>query len=96
MDNQKKAIDAAERERLRIEAEKINAAISRAESARQYDPNIHGPNNYGLGSDGKQSFDSGMGFGINATTGGPVSNRTGRGRTGYSKGGLASMFVEKR
>ena len=35
--HQKKAIDAAERERLRIEAEKINAAISRAESARQYE-----------------------------------------------------------
>jgi len=96
MDNQKKAIDAAERERLRIEAEKINAAISRAESARQYDPNIHGPTNYGLGSDGKQSFDSGMGFGINATTGGPVSNKTGKGRTDYSKGGLATMFTRRR
>jgi hypothetical protein len=78
-----------------IEAAK-KAAASRAESARQYDPNVHGPNNYGLGSDGKQSYDSGQGFGINATTGGPVSNKTGRGRTDYSKGGLASMFTRRR
>tara|TARA_R100001082_G_scaffold81265_1_gene48221 strand:- start:1290 stop:3335 length:2046 start_codon:yes stop_codon:yes gene_type:complete len=78
-----------------IEAEK-KAAASRAESARQYDPNVHGPNNYGLGSDGQQSYDSGQGFGINATTGGPVSNKTGRGRTDYSKGGLASMFTRRR
>ena len=78
-----------------IEAEK-KAAASRAESAKQYDPNVHGPNNYGLGSDGQQSYDSGQGFGINATTGGPVSNKTGRGRTDYSKGGLASMFTRRR
>jgi hypothetical protein len=78
-----------------IEAAK-KAAASRAESARQYDPNVHGPNNYGLGSDGKQSYDSGQGFGINATTGGPVSNKTGRGRTDYSKGGLATMFTRRR
>tara|TARA_R110002020_G_scaffold128188_2_gene287405 strand:- start:1079 stop:2215 length:1137 start_codon:yes stop_codon:yes gene_type:complete len=75
----------------RIEAERL-AAESRAESARQYDPNIHGPTNYGLGSDGQQSYDSGQGFGTNATTGGPVSNRTGRGRTDYMDGGLADML----
>ena len=92
MDNNKKAIDAAERERLRKEAMEINAAISRAESARQYDPNIHGATNYGLGSDGQQSFDSGQGFGINATTGGPVSNRTGKGRTGYDDGGRVYLY----
>ena len=63
------------------------AAKSRAESKRQYDPNKHGPNNYGLGSDGKQSYDSGQGFGTNATTGGPVSNKTGKGRTDWAKGG---------
>ena len=68
------------------------AAASRAESARQYDPNVHGPTNYGLGSDGQQSFDSGQGFGTNATSGGPVSNRTGRGRTDYMDGGLADML----
>ncbi len=68
------------------------AAASRAESRRQYNPDVHGPNNYGLGSDGKQSYDSGQGFGTNATTGGPVSNRTGRGRTDYMDGGLADML----
>jgi hypothetical protein len=68
------------------------AAASRAESARQYNPDVHGPNNYGLGSDGQQSYDSGQGFGTNATTGGPVSNKTGRGRTDYMDGGLADML----
>ncbi len=67
------------------------AAESRAESRRQYNPAVHGPNNYGLGSDGKQSYDSGQGFGVNATTGGPVSNRTGRGRTDYKDGGIVSL-----
>jgi len=79
----------------RIEKEKA-AAKSRAESAKQYDSSVHGPVNYGLGSDGKQSYDTGLGFGTNATTGGPVSNRTGRGRTDYSRGGLATMFKNKR
>tara|TARA_R100001443_G_C3328734_1_gene171836 strand:- start:21 stop:1100 length:1080 start_codon:yes stop_codon:yes gene_type:complete len=98
---QQKKLDAAyaelkaEQERAAAAAE-LAAAKSRAESKRQYDPNVHGPNNYGLGSDGKQSFDSGQGFGINATTGGPVSNKTGKGRTDYLKGGLATMFKEKR
>ena len=47
-----------------------------------------GDGRYGRGSDGQQSYDLGQGFGISATTGGPVSNRTGRGRTGYGIGGL--------
>ena len=47
-----------------------------------------GDGRYGRGSDGQQSYDSGQGFGINATTGGPVSNRSGRGRTDYGIGGL--------
>ena len=84
-----------QKEKERIANEKLMAekaaAESRRESARQYDPAIHGPNNYGLGSDGKQSFDSGQGFGINATTGGPVSNKTGRGRTDFMDGGLADL-----
>jgi len=62
-----------------------------ADRAAQY-----GQTDYGRGSDGQRSYDSGQGFGINATTGGPVSNRTGRGRTDYSKGGLATMFTRKR
>ena len=80
----KKAADA-------LAAELAAAAASKAESARQYDPNVHGPNNYGLGSDGQQSYDSGQGFGINATTGGPVSNKTGRGRTDWADGGIISL-----
>ena len=68
------------------------AAASKAESAKQYNPNVHGPTNYGLGGDGQQSYDSGQGFGTNATSGGPVSNRTGRGRTDYMDGGLADML----
>ena len=62
----------------------------------------YGAIDYGRGSDGQRSYsgdalgDKDLGFGIGATTGGPVSNRTGRGRQDYSKGGLASMFVEKR
>ncbi len=55
-----------------------------------------GDGTYGVGSDGQKSYDSGQGFGIDATTGGPVSNRTGRGRDDYSKGGLATMFTRRR
>ena len=102
MDDNKKTLDAIERERLRQEAIEINARIAREESARQYNPNIHGGTNYGLGSQGQQSYSGdavgapGLGFGVGATTGGPVSNKTGRGRQDYSKGGLATMFKEKR
>ena len=68
------------------------AAASRAESARQYNPAVHGANNYGLGADGNQSYDSGQGFGTNATSGGPVSNKTGKGRTDYMEGGRIGYF----
>jgi len=53
-----------------------------------------GDGKFGVGSDGQQSYDTGQGFGTNATTGGPVSNRTGRGRTDYTLGGLARMLGE--
>ena len=53
-----------------------------------------GDGKYGVGSDGQQSYDTGQGFGASATTGGPVSNRTGRGRTDYTLGGLARMLGE--
>jgi len=36
-----------------------------------------------------------MGFGI-GSDGGPVSNKSGKGRTGYSEGGLATMFTRRR
>ena len=68
------------------------AAIKKQGKA-DYNPNIHGPTNYGKGADGNQSFGGGnQGFGSNATSGGPVSNRTGRGRTDYIDGGLASIL----
>jgi len=62
----------------------------------------YGSIDYGRGSDGQRSYSGdaigagNLGFGIGATTGGPVSNRTGRGRQDYSKGGLATMFKRKR
>ena len=42
-----------------------------------------GDGRYGVGADGQKSYDFGQGFGVSATTGGPVSNRTGRGRRDY-------------
>ncbi len=66
------------------------AAIKKQGKA-DYNPNIHGPTNYGQDSQGNQSFDSGQGFGI-GSDGGPVSNRSGRGRTGYMDGGLADLL----
>ena len=78
------------------ELEELQAKTEAARAAQ------YGQTNYGRGSDGQRSYsgdalgDKDLGFGIGATTGGPVSNRTGRGRQDYYKGGLASMFVEKR
>mgnify|MGYP003148280694 CR=1 FL=1 len=106
LDSQIKAAQKQRQEAQRIQDELAAAAAAKNKAAAlaaikkqgqaDYNPNIHGPNNYGLGSDGKQSYDSRQGFGINSTTGGPVSNKTGRGRTDYSKGGLASMFTRRR
>ena len=69
------------------------AAKAEAERAAQY-----GKTNYGEGAGG-QSYsgsalgDKDQGFGIAAGgMGGPVSNRTGRGRTDYMDGGLADML----
>ena len=86
------AIDAQQK----AAAEKIAKAKIAAEEARRAQ---YGPINYGVGSDGQQSYDTGLGFGVNATTGGPVSNRTGRGRTDWADGGqvgLATMFTRRR
>ena len=58
-----------------------------------HDPNVHGGTDYGKGSQGQQSYSNealggqDLGFGVSATSGAPVSNRTGRGRTGAAKGG---------
>jgi len=87
----KKAADKA-----RKEAEKAAAAAAakaEAERAAQY-----GKTDYGRGSDGQQSYSGdaigagNLGFGVGATTGGPVSNRTGRGRTDYMDGGIVDML----
>ena len=65
------------------------AAIKK-QGKMDYNPNIHGPTNYGRDDQGNQSFDSGQGFGI-GSDGGPVSNRTGRGRTGFGTGGIVTL-----
>ena len=91
---QNNAIEKARKEREMQQA--IAKAEAEAARAAQY-----GATNYGKGTGG-QSYSgdavgaSGLGFGVGATTGGPVSNKTGKGRQDYSKGGLATMFVEKR
>ena len=78
--------------------EKLKKQIAKEEADRAAQ---YGATNYGQGVGG-QSYsgdalgDKDLGFGIGATTGGPVSNKTGSGRTDYSKGGLATMFKEKR
>ena len=68
-------------------------AKAEAERAAQY-----GATNYGRGSDGQQSYSNmgTQGFGVSATGGGPVSNKTGRGRTDYMKGGRAGYFFGGR
>tara|TARA_R100001126_G_scaffold80413_1_gene48842 strand:+ start:238 stop:1362 length:1125 start_codon:yes stop_codon:yes gene_type:complete len=74
-------------------AKKSQAAALRAirqQGRQDYNPNIHGGTDYGRDSSGRQSFDSGQGFGI-GSDGGPVSNRTGRGRQGFMMGGLTDL-----
>ena len=80
----------------KIAAQKEKARLEEIERIKNlghggYDPNVHGPTDYGKGSDGQQSYDFGTGFGTSATSGGPVSNRTGRGRQDYMDGGLADL-----
>ena len=101
----KDIITFREQKKQREEAQRIQdelAAAAEAKSRAQalaaikkqgradYNPNIHGPTDYGRDSGGNQSFDFGGGFGI-GSDGGPVSNRTGRGRTGYMLGGLTDL-----
>ena len=78
-------------EKARLEREMKEKIRREQERAAQY-----GATNYGRGADGQQSYDFGTGFGTSATTGGPVSNRTGRGRTDYRDGGLATRFKPRR
>ena len=76
----------AEKERKKKEKE---AEKKRAEQ--------YGKTNYGQGAGGQSYSNMGtQGFGVAAGGyGGPVSNRTGRGRQDYKKGGLATMFKLK-
>jgi len=108
LDSQIKAAQKQRQEAQKIQDELAAAAAAKNKAAAlaaikkqgqaDYNPNIHGSNNYGQDSQGNQSFDFGGGFGI-GSDGGPVSNKTGRGRTGWADGGrtgLASMFTRKR
>ena len=102
-DINKRTQDAVEAQRIQEEIAAAAAAKDRAaalaaikkQGKMDYNPNIHGPTDYGKDSQGNQSFDFGGGFGI-GSDGGPVSNKTGKGRTGYSEGGLATMFTRRR
>ena len=77
----------------RLEKLKAQKAIEDQARTAQY-----GKTNYGRGAGGQSYSNMGtQGFGVAAGGyGGPVSNRTGSGRQGYSQGGLATMFVEKK
>jgi hypothetical protein len=86
------AKDALAAKKAAEAAAKAKAAAA-AEKARR---ERYGAIDYGRGSDGQQSYDFGGGFGIGATTGGPVSNRTGRGRTDYDKGGSVKSKPEMK
>jgi hypothetical protein len=81
--------------KFKEEQRKAEAAAKKAEKERAAQ---YGKTNYGEGAGG-QSYsgsalgDKDQGFGIAAGgMGGPVSNRTGRGRTDYMDGGLADML----
>ena len=92
---QNNAIEKARKER------EMQEAIAEAERKEKERAAQYGATNYGKGVGG-QSYSGdaigapGLGFGVGATTGGPVSNKTGRGRQDYSKGGLATMSTRRR
>ena len=88
-----KALQAAKDALAAKKAAEAAAAAAKAEKERR---ERYGAVNYGRGSDGQQSYDFVGGFGIGATTGGPVSNRTGRGRTDYDKGGSVKSKPEMK
>ena len=71
--------------------EKIAEANKKAEEARAAQ---YGKTNYGEGAGGQSYSNMGtQGFGVAAGgMGGPVSNRTGRGRQDYMDGGIADML----
>ena len=98
--NANKRISATTKAAKIAQAEaELKALQEKTEAARAAQ---YGAIDYGRGSDGQRSYSGdaigagNLGFGVGATTGGPVSNRTGRGRQDYSKGGLATMFTRRR
>ena len=103
---QRDADRKADAQRMRDELAAAAAAKSKAaalaaikeQGKANYTPSIHGSTNYGQDSQGNQSFSGdsigagNLGFGVaSGGMGGPVSNRTGRGRTDYMNGGLADL-----
>ena len=92
IDEKKKFTDSAI---YKAQQEALAAAAAKAEAERAAQ---YGATNYGKGADGQQSYSGdaigapGLGFGVGATTGGPVSNRTGRGRQDYSDGGRVYLY----
>ena len=96
---QKKKATDARAVKIQKAKDELAALQAKTEAARAAQ---YGQTDYGRGSDGQRSYsgdalgDKDLGFGIGATTGGPVSNKTGKGRQDYSKGGLATMFKKKR
>ena len=98
--NANKRISATTKAAKIAQAEaELKALQEKTEAARAAQ---YGAIDYGRGSDGQRSYSGdaigagNLGFGVGATTGGPVSNKTGRGRQDYSKGGLATMFTRRR
>ena len=85
---QKALQDAIDKANLEA-AQKAAAAKAEAERAAQY-----GATNYGQGAGGQSYSNMGtQGFGVAAGgMGGPVSNRTGRGRTDYNDGGRVYLY----
>lgn len=79
-----------------IEKEKARqAAITEAAKAETERAAQYGATNYGQGAGGQSYSNMGtQGFGVAAGGyGGPVSNRTGRGRTDYADGGIVSLKI---
>jgi len=95
---QQAKLDRAIAEKKAAEEKALQEELAKEAEKRRQEQ--YGKTNYGKGTGG-QSYSGdavgapGLGFGVGATTGGPVSNRTGRGRQDYKKGGLATMFKLK-
>ena len=92
---QKAEAEKAAQEKIKKaeEAKKIAEAAEKIRIKREK----YGTTDYGQGAGGQSYSNMGtQGFGVAAGgMGGPVSNKTGKGRQDYKKGGLATMFKLK-